>query len=73
MKFMLMMHAPRGTGGLGRASHWPPEDFKAHIGFMHAASTRSSREAGELVGAEGLAAPGAGPHRARREGRCARR
>ena len=56
MKYMLMMHAPRtgwATAGIGT---WPPEDFKAHIGFMHAFN-RELKDAGELVGAEGLAGP----------------
>ena len=56
MKYMLMMHAPRGTGEY-QISDWSPEDFKGHMAFM----TRLNKElteAGELVSAEGLAAPG---------------
>lgn len=56
MKFMLMMHAPRGTGEY-RVSDWSPDDFTAHIAFMHSFN-RELTDAGELVGAEGLAAPG---------------
>ena len=56
MKFMLMMHAPRGTGDY-QVSAWSPDDLKAHIGFMHELN-RELKENGELVGAEGLAAPG---------------
>ena len=56
MKFMLMMNAPRGTGDWGVAK-WAPEDLKAHIGFMKRFS-RELADAGELVGAEGLAPPG---------------
>lgn len=56
MKFMLMMHAPRGTGDWA-VMEWRPEDLKAHIGFM-ANFAKSLREAGELVAAEGLASPG---------------
>lgn len=56
MRFMLMMHAPRGTGDY-QASQWSPEDFKAHIAFMHKFN-QDLTEAGELVGAEGLAPPG---------------
>jgi hypothetical protein len=56
MKYMLMMHAPR-TGwkdaGIGT---WPPEDIKAHIGFM-VRINRELTEAGELVDAQGLALP----------------
>jgi hypothetical protein len=53
---MLMMHAPRtgwATAGIGT---WPPEDVKAHIGFMMRFN-KELRDAGELVGAEGLAGP----------------
>ncbi len=57
MKFMLMMNAPRGDGGDWGVGKWPPEDFKAHIHFM-IRFTQELSEAGELVGAEGLAAPG---------------
>jgi hypothetical protein len=53
---MLMMHAPRGNGEY-QLLGWSPEDFKAHIGFMHDFNEKLT-EAGELVGAEGLAAPG---------------
>ena len=56
MKYMLMMHAPKAgwtTGGIGT---WPPEDIKAHIGFM-LGFNKALEEAGELVGAEGLAGP----------------
>ena len=56
MKYMLMMHAPRAgwdTAGIGT---WPPADIKAHIGFM-LRFNKELRDAGELVGAEGLAGP----------------
>jgi hypothetical protein len=56
MKYMLMMHAPRAgweTAGIGT---WPPEDIQAHIRFMMGLKKELS-EAGELVGAEGLAGP----------------
>jgi hypothetical protein len=56
MKFMLMMHAPRGTGEY-QVDDWSPDDFKAHIAFMHSFNQELTA-AGELVGAEGLAAPG---------------
>src|SRR5688572_12568596 len=55
MKFMLMMNAPRGTGDY-QVGTWPPEDLKAHINFMKRFS-KELTDAGELVGAEGLAAP----------------
>ena len=48
---------PRGgTGDWAVIDTWPPEDLKAHIGFMKRFDKELS-EAGELVGAEGLAAP----------------
>jgi hypothetical protein len=56
MRFMLMMHAPRGTGDWGVTS-WSKEDLKAHIGFMHDLNAELTKN-GELVGAEGLAPPG---------------
>jgi hypothetical protein len=56
MKFMLMMHAPRGTGDY-QINQWKPEEFRAHIQFMKDLN-KDLREAGELVGAEGLAPPG---------------
>ncbi len=56
MKYMLMMHAPRGTGEW-QPLRWAPEDFKAHIAFMHRLNQELS-ESGELVRAEGLAGPG---------------
>ena len=56
MKFMLMMHAPRGNGDY-QINQWKPEDFRAHIQFMRDLNKGLS-QAGELVGAEGLAPPG---------------
>jgi hypothetical protein len=56
MKYILMMHAPRGSGDY-QVTDWSPADLKAHIGFMHTLN-EELRSAGELVGAEGLAAPG---------------
>lgn len=56
MRFMLMMHAPRGTGDW-QVSSWSQEDLKAHIGFMRDLNAELTKN-GELVGAEGLAPPG---------------
>ena len=56
MKFMLMMHAPRGTGDY-QIGEWSTDDFKAHMEFMHRFN-KELHEAGERVGAEGLAQPG---------------
>ena len=55
MKFMLMMNGPKGDGNWG-VTNWAPQDFKAMVGFMKNFAKRL-KEAGELVGAEGLAAP----------------
>ena len=56
MRYMLMMHAPRGTGDY-QINDWSPEDFKAHIAFMHRFNTELG-EAGEWVDGQGLSAPG---------------
>lgn len=55
MKYMLMMNAPRGSGDW-QVTSWPPEDFQAHIEFMQRFGQELT-ESGELVGAQGLAAP----------------
>ena len=56
MKYMLMMHAPRGTGEY-QVTSWAPDDLKAHVQFMHALNQELTA-AGELAAAEGLASPG---------------
>ena len=56
MKYMLMMNAPRGTGGY-QISSWSREDLEAHIGFMHRFNEELT-ESGEFVAGEGLAPPG---------------
>ena len=56
MRYMLMMNAPRGDGDW-QVMSWSPDDLKAHIGFMKSLNV-DLRKAGELVTAEGLAAPG---------------
>jgi hypothetical protein len=57
MKYMLLMnYAP--VPGVPPMTEWAPEEVKAHgdaMGAIHAELT----ERGELVGAEGLAGPGA--------------
>jgi hypothetical protein len=55
MKYMLMMHAPRGTGDW-QVGDWAPDDLKAHIGFMHRFNKELS-DSGQRVCAEGLAGP----------------
>jgi hypothetical protein len=56
MRYMLMMHAPRGTGDY-QIGQWAPEDFKAHIAFMQEYNRRL-QEAGEYVDVQGLTPPG---------------
>jgi hypothetical protein len=56
MRYMLMMHAPRPRSKTAGIGTWPPEDFKAHIKFMHRFN-KELTETGELVGAQGLAGP----------------
>jgi hypothetical protein len=56
MKYMLMMHVPAAGWEQAGIGTWPPEDIKAHIGFMIRVN-KELKEAGELVGAEGLAGP----------------
>lgn len=56
MRYMLMMHAPRGTGDY-KINDWSPEDFRAHMDFMHRLN-RELTAAGEWVDAQGLTPPG---------------
>ena len=56
MKYMLMMHVPRGTGDYD-VSDWTPHDLKAHVGFMFRLNEELTR-AGEFVAGEGLTPPG---------------
>ena len=56
MRYMLMMHAPRGTGDY-QINSWSPDDLKAHIGFMHELNTEL-KKAGEFVDGQGLTPPG---------------
>ena len=54
MKYLLMMHTP--SGGPYQIASWPKQDIKAHIAFM-VSFAKKLGESGELVSAEGLAAP----------------
>jgi hypothetical protein len=54
MKFMMMMHTP--TNGPYQVASWPPQDLATHIEFMKQLAGDLAA-AGELVAAEGLAAP----------------
>jgi hypothetical protein len=67
MRYILMMHAPRGTGDY-QVKEWSADDLKAHMGFMHQLN-QDLTASGELVSGEGLAPPGqARIVRARRDG-----
>jgi hypothetical protein len=55
MKYILMMHAPKGTGDWA-ITDWDPKDFKAHMDFMHRLN-KDLTQSGELVSCEGLAEP----------------
>ncbi|HSU97610.1 MAG TPA: YciI family protein [Gemmatimonadaceae bacterium] len=55
MKYMMMMNTPAGTGDY-QINNWSPDDFKAHIAFMHDFN-RQLTEAGEMVACEGLTPP----------------
>src|SRR5688572_23113118 len=57
MKFMLMMHAPRGATGDYQVGSWVPEDLQAHMEFMHQLN-RDLTNSGERADTQGLAAPG---------------
>jgi hypothetical protein len=56
MKYLLMMHAPRGTGDYEIFS-WSPEDFQAHMEHLDQIN-RELREAGEWVEVRALTPPG---------------
>jgi hypothetical protein len=55
MRFMMMMNAPAGTGDY-QINDWSPEDFKAHMAFMHQFNAEI-RSSGEFVLGEGLTPP----------------
>src|SRR5262245_45864961 len=56
MKFILMMHAPRGTGDWG-INDWKPEEIAAHMDFMKRFN-QELQTAGQFVSVEGLTPPG---------------
>lgn len=56
MKFLLMMHAPRGDGSWG-IDDWPKGTFEAHVAHMKELNNRL-RKSSELVDVLGLAPPG---------------
>ena len=55
MKYMMMMNVPAGTGDY-QITNWAPEDFKAHIAFMHRFNQELT-QAGEWVDGQGLTPP----------------
>lgn len=55
MKFMLMMHAPRGSGDWD-IFHWTPEARAAHQAYWDKLNA-DLRRAGQLVRIDGLTAP----------------
>lgn len=55
MRFMIMMHAPRGEGDW-QINNWSPEDFKRHMGFMRDLNIELHKS-GEWVSGEGLSSP----------------
>ncbi len=55
MKYMMMMHAPQGTGDYAINS-WSPEDFEAHIAFLQRFN-KELKESGEWVDVQALAPP----------------
>jgi hypothetical protein len=54
MKYMLMMNTP--GGGPYQITSWTKQAIEAHMEFMRRLN-RKLRDAGELVGAEGLSGP----------------
>ena len=67
MKYVLMMHTPRGTGEY-EYHDWAPEDWQAHMDHLRALN-RDLTEAGELVNILALTPPaGATLVRAGRDG-----
>jgi len=54
MKYMLIMNTPRD--GYTQYMKWPRKILEANVAFMQAFS-KKLKDAGELVGAEGLASP----------------
>lgn len=55
MKYLLMMHAPYGTGKY-EIYDWAPDDFAAHMEHLNRLN-REITDAGEWVGVQGLTPP----------------
>ncbi|MET0399077.1 MAG: YciI family protein [Longimicrobiaceae bacterium] len=56
MKYLMMMHVPRGTGDY-EIFHWAPEDLQAHAAFLNRFN-QELKEAGEWVDVLALTPPG---------------
>jgi hypothetical protein len=56
MKYLLMMHVPRGTGEY-EIFNWAPDDLQAHMAHLQQIN-RELAEAGEWVNVLALAPPG---------------
>ena len=55
MRYMLLMHAPSGTGDY-QHSTWDPADWRVHLDYWRRLNGELTRS-GELVGVEALTAP----------------
>lgn len=55
MRYILMIHVPRGTGAY-QHTEWPPGTFQAHMEYMRQVN-RELLDRGELVDVEGLSEP----------------
>ena len=55
MRYMMMMNAARGTGDY-QINDWAPQDFRAHIAFMHRFN-KELMDAGGWVDGQGLTPP----------------
>jgi hypothetical protein len=56
MKYILMMHTPRGTGDYEN-DNWSREEFAAHMKYMRRLN-KELVDRGEMVGVEALSPPG---------------
>ena len=56
MRYLLMMHAPAGTGDYQHTT-WPPDAWEAHLDYWRTLN-RGLTEAGELVSIQALTPPG---------------
>ena len=57
MRYILMMHTPRGDGEYDILTSWTPKDLEAHLDYWHNLN-RALIDSGEMVGVEALTPPG---------------